>query len=127
MLNFFFHRASALVIAMALPIVGMAAPLRIELPPEAPAFKPAAGAELAMGQCLICHSSEYITTQPLLSPAAWKATVEKMQHKFGAPLPADQVDALVDYLVRGYGAPAVEKAGADATAKAPASQGAGPK
>ncbi|MDB6172694.1 MAG: putative sulfite:cytochrome c oxidoreductase (subunit b) oxidoreductase protein [Chthoniobacteraceae bacterium] len=66
-----------------------------------------------MAQCLICHSAEYVSMQPLLTRTAWKATVEKMQKKFGAPLPADQVDALVDYIVKAYGA-------APAPVKAPA-------
>lgn len=92
------------VIALAASSSAFAAPLKIELPPERPLLKSAPGTEIAMAQCLICHSSEYITTQPALSPAAWKANVEKMQKKYGAPLPAEQVDALVDYLVKNYGA-----------------------
>ena len=93
------------LLASAFAAIASAAPLKIELPPESTFFKTAPGAELAMGQCLACHSAEYVTTQPLLSSAAWKATVEKMQKKYGAPLPADQVDALVDYIVKNYGAP----------------------
>lgn len=93
-----------------------AAPLKIELPPETPKMKTAPGADLVMGQCIICHSTEYFTTQPPLAPAAWKAIVEKMQKKFGASLPAGQVDALVDYLAKSYGtAPPV----APAPVKAP--------
>jgi mono/diheme cytochrome c family protein len=92
------------LLAGSLVATSWAAPLKIELPQESPAFKPLPGAELAMSQCLICHSSEYITTQPPLSRATWKATVEKMQHKFGAPLQAEQVEALVDYLTKAYGA-----------------------
>ncbi len=80
-----------------------AAPLKIELPAESAIFKTAPGAELAMGQCLTCHSAEYVGTQPTLSTAAWKAIVEKMQKKFGAPLPPGDVEALVDYLVKSYG------------------------
>ena len=93
------------LLAAVLAVSASAAPLKIELPPETPAFKTAPGAELAMGQCIMCHSVEYVTTQPQLSPAAWKAIVEKMQKKFGAPLPAEQVETLVDYLAKNYGAP----------------------
>ena len=84
-------------------VSGFAGPVRIELPLERPGFKPGAGLEVALQQCLICHSSEYITTQPPLSKAGWKASVEKMKVKFGAPIPSDQVEALVDYLAAGYG------------------------
>lgn len=91
------------MLAMAASVPGLAAPLRIELPPEKPAFKPSPGVEMAMANCLMCHSTEYISTQPALAPAAWKAIVEKMQKKFGAPIQAEQVDPVVDYLVKNYG------------------------
>jgi sulfite dehydrogenase len=94
----------ALVVATA-ALSAFAAPLKIELPPETAAFKTSPGAELAAAQCLICHSAEYVSTQPPLSRVAWKASVEKMQKKYGAPLPADQVEAIVDYLAQTYGAP----------------------
>src|SRR5512141_225840 len=41
-----------------------AAPVKIDLPAETDAFKPAPGVELANGQCLSCHSVEYVVTQP---------------------------------------------------------------
>lgn len=91
-------------LAAAIALGASAAPLKIELPPEDPEFKTAPGAELAMAQCIMCHSTEYVTTQPPLSPAAWKAIVEKMQKKYGAPLTAEQVDPLVHYLAKSYGA-----------------------
>jgi mono/diheme cytochrome c family protein len=84
-------------------VAALAGPVSIQLPLEKPGFKQGAGVELALQQCLICHSSEYITTQPPLSKAGWKASVEKMKAKFGAPIPAEQVDAIVEYLAAGYG------------------------
>lgn len=92
------------LLTAAFAVRASAAPLKIELPPETPALKSAPGSDAAMANCLMCHSTEYITTQPPLSPAAWKAIVEKMQKKFGAPLPAEQVGTLVDYLAKSYGA-----------------------
>ncbi len=100
--------------------------VKIELPPEPMLLKQAPGADLASGQCLICHSSEYMTTQPPLGRTYWKSAVEKMQNKFGAPVAADQVEPLVDYLVKAYGA---EKPGGAKTpaAVAPQSTGDTPK
>lgn len=98
--------ALALGFAIA-PLAASAAPagrLKIELPPETGVFQPGQHSEIANAQCLICHSTEYVTTQPPLPRAYWKATVEKMQQKFGAPLPVAQVEPLVDYLVALYGA-----------------------
>jgi len=77
--------------------------LDIKLPPETAAFKQDAGAEIANGQCLTCHSVEYVVIQPPMQRAFWKAEVQKMQQKYGAPIPDGQVDELVEYLTRNYG------------------------
>jgi mono/diheme cytochrome c family protein len=76
------------------------------LPDEKPAFKTAPGAELAQANCIICHSHEYLTTQPPFTRDQWKASVTKMQQKYGAPILPEAVDPLLDYLVRSYGKPA---------------------
>jgi cytochrome c551/c552 len=77
--------------------------LEIQLPPETGAFKQDAGAEIANGQCLVCHSVEYVTTQPPMQRAFWKASIVKMQQKYAAPIPDNQVEALADYLTKNYG------------------------
>ena len=77
---------------------------KLSLPPERAAFKTGPGVEVAMAQCLLCHSADYVSTQPRLSRTTWKATVLKMREKYGAPMPEDKVDPLVDYLVKTYGA-----------------------
>ena len=92
------------VSAVAVMQMLTAAPLKISLPPETAKLKPGPGSELVTAQCLICHSAEYISTQPRLMRPAWKAAVQKMKDKYGAPVAADQMDALVDYLVKNYGA-----------------------
>lgn len=73
------------------------------LPDEKPAFKSAPGADIAQANCIMCHSHEYITTQPAFTREQWKASVTKMQQKYGAPIVPESVDALLDYLVRSYG------------------------
>ena len=73
------------------------------LPPERAAFKNGPGVELAIAQCVLCHSADYISTQPPLPRATWKTTVQKMREKYGAPLPEDKVEPMVDYLVKTYG------------------------
>lgn len=77
-----------------------------KLPPETVKLKPGRGAPLANGQCLACHSADYITTQPPLSRAAWTATVVKMKEKYGATFPTNHIPALVEYLTQNYGVPA---------------------
>lgn len=76
------------------------------LPAEKPVFKTMPGADLVQANCLVCHSSEYITTQPPLTRDQWKASVTKMQQKYGAPLPPENMDAVLDYLAKAYGKPA---------------------
>jgi mono/diheme cytochrome c family protein len=82
-----------------------AAPVTIELPPGTATFKPAKGAELAQANCLICHSSEYISSQPPMPRKFWEANVKKMTEKYAAPTPPETVAAIVDYLVASYGVP----------------------
>ena len=96
-----------------------AAQPKFEFPPEGGAFKPEAGVELAVAHCLLCHSAEYVSTQPPLPKAFWQANVEKMQHRFGAPIPAKDVEPLVAYLTTNYGAKPAATTGMQSSPKAP--------
>lgn len=75
----------------------------IELPPEPAKFKEGEGSELAGAYCFTCHSVEYISSQPPMPRKFWEATVLKMRDKFGAPLPEEAVQPLIDYLTESYG------------------------
>lgn len=74
-----------------------------KLPPETARLERGPGIELVTAQCMICHSVDYISTQPRMNRAAWTATVTKMREKYGAPAPTNQVDEVVSYLVKNYG------------------------
>ena len=92
------------VLGMAMAIgCGWAMAEEWTLPAGEPRLKPGAGVEVATANCVLCHSVDYIVTQPPLSRDQWKATVTKMQQKFGAMLPADKVEPVLDYLARNYG------------------------
>ena len=80
-----------------------AEPVQYELPPETVRFKPGDGAVKAVAHCSMCHSADYISTQPTLSRDKWKALVVKMKKIHGAPIPEAEVDPIVDYLVKNYG------------------------
>jgi hypothetical protein len=75
----------------------------LTLPRETTKLKPGPGAELVTAQCLICHSADYISTQPRLTRAQWQASVTKMQQKYGATIATNNLGRLVDYLVSNYG------------------------
>lgn len=53
--------------------------------------------------CMICHGTEYIPMQPKLSRAQWTGTVTKMIKTFGAPVPQEDADKIVNYLATAYG------------------------
>jgi cytochrome c553 len=92
----------AVLILAALTPVAIAADAW-KLPSETAKYKPGPGMPLAMANCALCHSADYIGTQPRLSSAAWRAAVEKMRSKYGAPISTNNVDALVQYLSTAYG------------------------
>ena len=77
--------------------------VKIQLPQETAVYKSAPGADLANAQCLTCHSAEYVSSQPPLSRTFWKSSVDKMIGKYGASIPAEQVEPIVDYIVKNYG------------------------
>lgn len=82
----------------------IAGSMKIELPAETATLKKAPGAELVTANCLICHSADYIATQPPLPRTFWQGSVKKMQEKFGAPIAPADVEAVVEYLAKNYGA-----------------------
>lgn len=98
------HTIRALLAAAALTTPAAALALKIELPPETAAFKPGPHLELVNARCRICHSADYVATQPPNLPrATWNAEVVKMKKVYGAPIADDEIDALVDYLAKTYG------------------------
>lgn len=81
--------------------IGAAEPL--QLPPETAKFKVAPGYEVPSAVCVICHSPDYVATQPRLPRSFWTAEVEKMRKTYGAPIQDNQVQPIIDYLVKNYG------------------------
>lgn len=84
-----------------------ASALDITLPPDRASFKPSdlPGYALVQRDCVICHSAQYVLYQPASLPRSyWEATVKKMKNPFGAPFADEDIPAIVDYLVRTYGA-----------------------
>src|ERR1035437_6436543 len=108
--------------------------LDIQLPPDTIAYRPSQlpGYQLVQRNCTACHSAHYPQSQPPSSPRGyWDATVKKMKKPFGAQFPDDDIPAMVDYLVKTYGAertavaPATQNV-ADKATGTPAAQVAGP-
>ena len=72
--------------------------VEVELPASEAVFPPGNGAEIANGQCLMCHSAGMVLRQPPLSQDDWAGEINKMRSAYGAPIPPDQVEPLARYL-----------------------------
>ena len=103
-------RSAVILIALTGAAAGVRA-LDITLPPETATYQtsPLPGYQLVRQNCLICHSAQYAQYQPPTSPRGyWQATVVKMKKTFGAPFADEDIQAMVDYLVKTYGAERAE-------------------
>jgi mono/diheme cytochrome c family protein len=80
-----------------------AAPRSYSLPDAVVAFREGPGKEIAENNCLACHSSDYISTQPPnLGKKFWASEVSKMRKAFGAQISDEDAAAITDYLARTY-------------------------
>jgi mono/diheme cytochrome c family protein len=100
--------ASSLLFAgfVAAAAASTAAPVAYVAPPETATLSPGPNSELARAHCGVCHSVDYITTQPrsFADPrATWTAEVAKMRKVYGATLTDEDAAKIVDYLVAAYG------------------------
>lgn len=70
----------------------------IDLPTSGQMFPGDASAQAINNNCLGCHSAEMVLTQPALSPSTWREEVGKMRTVYKAPVPDEDVPAIVAYL-----------------------------
>ncbi len=75
----------------------------IQLPNIATEIRPGEGRDKVAVYCNICHSLDYITTQPGFSRAQWTGTVSKMIKVFGAPVNEGDAKIIINYLSMQYG------------------------
>lgn len=71
-------------------------------PLNTPELSPGNGKDVVQTYCRFCHSVTYITMQPPLPTATWKAEVLKMINVYGAPIPEDIASQIVEYLQSNY-------------------------
>jgi sulfite dehydrogenase (cytochrome) subunit B len=79
----------------------------ITLPPDGTQLKasPLPGYQKAQANCVACHSAEYMLYQPPNAPRGyWDTMVKRMKAVFKAPVADEDMPAIVDYLVKTYGA-----------------------
>jgi hypothetical protein len=72
--------------------------VNVEFPDPGRLFPGGDRAEAINNNCLACHSAGMVLTQPYLSCAEWQSEVDKMRNIYKAPIAAEDVAAIVDYL-----------------------------
>ena len=70
----------------------------ITFPTDPSSFQPGSGQEIASAYCVICHSADYIYTQPPHSQTTWTEIIKKMKLAFGCPIPDESIALLSEYL-----------------------------
>jgi len=73
--------------------------LKFDLPESDRTFPGGATADAINNNCLACHSAGMVLTQPRLPRSAWQAEVSKMRDTYKAPVAAEDVPAIIGYLV----------------------------
>jgi hypothetical protein len=90
--------------AASMPLVAGAAtiselkPVKVDLPDSNRMFPAGPGSDAINNNCLACHSAGMVLNQPELSKQAWTAEVNKMINNYKAPVAAEDVGPIVDYL-----------------------------
>ena len=79
-------------------------PLKIDLPDSDKMFPDGPGSDAINNNCLACHSADMVLNQPALSKQAWAAEVNKMINNYKAPVAAEDVGPIVEYLTALKGA-----------------------
>lgn len=69
-------------------------------------LKDGPGRDLVKSNCAICHSLDYIPmNSPFLDRKGWEGEVNKMINAMHAPIAKENIQPIVDYLAKYYGAP----------------------
>ena len=103
-----------LVLLLILPLLALAQGTKQEdqnavhsiTVPDVPAdLKDGPGKQLVEQYCGICHTPGYIPMQPLFPKDKWDGIVHKMIKVYGAPVPEDVAQKIIDYLGTHYSPP----------------------
>jgi len=73
--------------------------VNVKFPRSGSTFSGGRGADAINNDCLLCHSAGMVLDQAKLSRAEWQTEVDKMRDSYKAPFAAEDIPAIVDYLV----------------------------
>lgn len=75
----------------------------VAAPPQEVFLKEAPGRDMVLGHCQVCHSIDYIPMNAhFLGESGWRAEIDKMINKYGAPIPKEDVTSILNYLAKNY-------------------------
>jgi cytochrome c5 len=100
------RRLAAIVLALVLGGVtrlGADETVSITLPPDQTRLADGPGRDVAETQCRMCHSLDYVTTQPRGGAAQWQGVVTKMRAVYAAPITDADAKVISEYLAAHYG------------------------
>jgi len=71
----------------------------IVLPQYTPDIPNGPNVDVYRKDCLVCHTSRYVSMQPRFSKTVWQNEVKKMADAYGASIPEADQALIVEYLV----------------------------
>ncbi|MBI5640253.1 MAG: cytochrome c [Nitrospirae bacterium] len=93
-----------IILAISFESVGAGDNLKtISLPQVNVELREGDGKAKTVTLCAVCHSLDYITTQPALTRAQWTGTMNKMIKVMGAPISEEDAGIITGYLTKQYG------------------------
>ena len=99
------RRAWRVTAALPILLLACAAPFAAAAGEETIALADGPGREATVASCAICHSLDYLPMNaPVMGRAAWDKSIHKMVDKFGAPISAENIQVILDYLALHYSA-----------------------
>ncbi len=72
--------------------------MNVTLPDSTVALPDGPGRDAVLINCTACHSTDFLTQQPVQPAAVWAAEVAKMRKFYKAPVAEADVTAIVGYL-----------------------------
>jgi len=98
-------RANRALPALSILALACCAPLAATAGEETIALTDAPGRDITVASCTICHSLDYLPMNaPVMNRAAWEKSIHKMIDRFGAPISAENLPVILDYLALHYSA-----------------------
>jgi len=91
--------------AVSILVLACFAPFAAVAGEEAITLTDAPGRDVTVAGCSICHSLDYLPMNaPVMTRATWEKSIHKMVDRFGAPINAENLQVILDYLAMHYSA-----------------------